>query len=65
MLELDEYVGVRGSDPASLRHWLESHLSKRVALARVEYMDGMAGNLAEECARYEAIVRERPSSELR
>jgi glucosamine-6-phosphate deaminase len=60
VLQLDEYVGLGRDDPASLGHWLELHLPKRVHLARVEYMNGMAENLTDECARYEAVIQERP-----
>jgi glucosamine-6-phosphate deaminase len=59
VLQLDEYVGLRPDSPLALCHWLENHVTDRVPIARAEYMDGSAPDIAAEVARYEAVVRER------
>ncbi len=60
VLQLDEYVGLGRGNPLSLRRWLESHLTHQVAIGHAEYMDGAAESLADECARYGAVVTARP-----
>lgn len=60
VLQLDEYVGLRSDDPATLRRWLEVHLGARVPIGRAEYMEGAAEDLAAECARYEAVLQREP-----
>lgn len=60
VLQLDEYVGLDRDNPLSLANWLERHLTGQVAVRRTEYMDGAAGDLVSECARYGAALTARP-----
>jgi glucosamine-6-phosphate deaminase len=57
---LDEYAGIHPTHPASFRLWLRKNLADRVPLSAMQYIDGNAPDLDEECRRYGALVRERP-----
>jgi glucosamine-6-phosphate deaminase len=59
-LQLDEYVGLGNDDPRSLCRWLASRVTERLGVGHASYMRGDAENLADECARFEAEVDERP-----
>jgi glucosamine-6-phosphate deaminase len=56
--DLDEYVGVAPDDPRSFRRFLRDHLLERLAVPpeRHDAPDGLALDLAAECARYEAAI---------
>lgn len=56
---LDEYVGLFASDPNSYRHYMEHHLFGQVNIdARNTHLpNGRAGDLDEECRRYEAAIK--------
>lgn len=56
---LDEFVGVPGSDPRSYRAFMERHLFSRVNVARsrVHFLDGTAADPERECGRYEREIR--------
>jgi glucosamine-6-phosphate deaminase len=59
-VHLDEYVGLPPNHPSSFRRWLAVHLFEQVPIRRVEFLNGSVWDLAAECSRYEAILRERP-----
>jgi glucosamine-6-phosphate deaminase len=56
---LDEYVGLPGSDRHSYRHYMNHHLFMQVNIdLRNTYLpDGTASDLAAECAHYEATIQ--------
>ncbi len=56
---LDEYVGLFPSDPNSYRHYMNHHLFRHVNIdPRNTYLpNGLATDLAQECARYEATIQ--------
>jgi glucosamine-6-phosphate deaminase len=56
---LDEYVGLPGSDRHSYRHYMNHHLFLQVNIdLRNTYLpDGTAPDLESECARYEALIQ--------
>jgi len=56
---LDEYVGLFPSDPNSYRHYMDHHLFRHVNVdARNTHLpNGLAGDLEEECRRYEALIQ--------
>jgi glucosamine-6-phosphate deaminase len=56
---LDEYVGLPGSDRHSYRHYMNHHLFQQVNIdLRNTYLpDGTAKDLDAECARYEALIQ--------
>jgi glucosamine-6-phosphate deaminase len=55
---LDEFVGVDPDAPGSFRYFMEEHLFQHVGVdrSRIHFLDGRAGDLAKECARYEAAI---------
>jgi len=59
---LDEYVGIAPDHPASFRRFLVDRLFAHVKVAAFHGLDGQASDLAAECARYTALLREaRPA----
>src|SRR5438477_5785674 len=56
---LDEYVGLFPADPNSYRHYMNHHLFRHVNVdARNTHLpNGLAGDLGEECRRYEAAIQ--------
>jgi len=55
---LDEYVGLSADDENSYRHYMNHHLFSRVNinLRNTHLPDGMATDLAAECANYERLI---------
>lgn len=55
---LDEYVGLKPSDPNSYRHYMEHHLFRRVNIdpRNTHLPDGMAEDLETECRNYESLI---------
>ncbi len=58
-LQLDEYVGLGTDDPRSLSSWLANRVTERFGIRHASYMQGDAGSVADECARFEAEVNAR------
>ena len=56
---LDEFLGLPSTHPASYRRFMETHLFEHVNLdrRRIHFLDGMARDPQAECARYEAAIR--------
>jgi len=59
VFHMDEYVGVGPDHPAGFRRWIRERIADRVPARQVHYLDGLA-DPEEECARYAALLRERP-----
>lgn len=61
-VNLDEYVGLDGSDPHSYRYFMQdqlfSHIDIDVANTQVPF--GVAGDLAAECRRYTQMLADCP-----
>jgi len=57
---MDEYVGLPADAPQSFGLFLRTRLFDLARPGRVEYIDGNAPDAAAECARYGALLRERP-----
>jgi glucosamine-6-phosphate deaminase len=57
---MDEYVGLPDDAPQRFGNFLKEHLFECVQPGRVEYIDGNAPDLRAECARYAALLSERP-----
>ena len=55
---LDEFVGLGGSDPGSYRAFMHEELFDRIAIdpANIGMLDGRAADLDAECARYERAI---------
>jgi glucosamine-6-phosphate deaminase len=56
---LDEYVGLRGHDRHSYRHYMNHQLFNQVNidLRNTHLPDGMASNLEQECLQYEQLIK--------
>jgi glucosamine-6-phosphate deaminase len=57
---MDEYVGLPGSAPQSFGRWLRDRIFDKVKPGTVHYLDGMAKNPEQECARYTALLKAAP-----
>lgn len=57
---LDEYIGIPASHPASYRTYMDTHLFRPVGLPpeRTHLPDGMAQDFARESRRYETLMAE-------
>lgn len=55
---LDEYVGLAGSDRHSYRHYMDEHLFRRVNidLSNTHLPNGAAADLRSECEKYERLI---------
>jgi glucosamine-6-phosphate deaminase len=58
---MDEFIGLPGTAPQSFGRWLRDRLFRKVMPGKVHYLDGMAKDLDQECARYSALLRESPA----
>jgi len=63
---LDEYVGLSGSNPNSYRHYMDHHLFSKVnmGLHHTHLPDGMAADLNAECEKYERLIAEAGGIDL-
>ncbi len=59
---LDEYVGIAPDHPASFRRFLVDRLFAHVRVEAFHGLDGQAADLAAECERYAALLREASPS---
>jgi glucosamine-6-phosphate deaminase len=57
---MDEYIGLPEEAPQRFGRFLRQALFDRVLPARVAYIDGNAREARAECARYAALLTERP-----
>jgi glucosamine-6-phosphate deaminase len=63
---LDEYAGLKSSDPNSYHHYMREHLFRHVNFspAKTHLPHGDAPDLAAECRRYEGLIREAGGIDL-
>lgn len=63
---LDEYVGLSGTDETSYRFYMNKYLFSNINIepGNTHLPDGRAENLAEECGRYEAKIKEVGSIDI-
>jgi glucosamine-6-phosphate deaminase len=57
---MDEYVGMSADHPASFRKWIRERIEEQLHPATVNYLEGDAADIDEECRRFEALLREAP-----
>lgn len=60
VFHMDEYVGIDDDHPASFQRWIRERVAEPMRPAHVEYIDGSVADVAAECDRYEAVLREAP-----
>ncbi|MBQ6679193.1 MAG: glucosamine-6-phosphate deaminase [Lachnospiraceae bacterium] len=58
-VNLDEYLGLSGSDPQSYRYFMDRHFFDHINIDRANTFvpDGLAPDAAAECSRYDALIR--------
>ena len=63
---LDEFVGVDGSDPGSYRAFMQAELFDHVSIdpANIDMLDGKAPDLKAECRRYDAAITDAGGIDL-
>jgi glucosamine-6-phosphate deaminase len=60
LFHMDEYLGISPTHPASFRHYMKEKVEKKFAPKRFHYLEGDCLEPLQECARYEALLREKP-----
>jgi glucosamine-6-phosphate deaminase len=58
---MDEYVGLPADAPQSFGSYLKTRFFSKLPFRQVFYIDGDNLNLAAECERYAALLREHPT----
>ncbi|MDK2992914.1 MAG: glucosamine-6-phosphate deaminase [Clostridiales bacterium] len=63
---LDEYVGIEASHPASFHRFMYEHLFKRIDILpqNVHIPDGMANDIQAECKSYDYAIKEHGGIDL-
>jgi glucosamine-6-phosphate deaminase len=63
---LDEFLGLPASHPASYRTFMEQHLFSQVNLSprRIHFLNGMAASPERECLRYEKAITDAGGLDL-
>ncbi len=57
---MDDYVGLPGTHPQSFRHYLQRHLLQHVPVGRFHPVPAEEPDAAAVCARYTALLSEKP-----
>jgi len=60
VFHMDEYLGMRASDPASFVRWVKTNFGDIVHPGKVYYMNGGALDVEEECRRYGSLLCSGP-----
>ncbi len=60
VFHMDDYVGLTASNPQSFRHYLQQHLLRRVRVGRFHPLPAEEPDTAAACARYSALLAEKP-----
>jgi len=61
---LDEYVGLPPSHPASYAAYMQEHFFSRIPVARWRIPNGIAADIENECASYEASIADAGGIDL-
>lgn len=57
---MDDYVGLPGTHPQSFRHYLQTHFLSQVKIGRFHPVPAEEPDAAAVCARYSALLSEKP-----
>ena len=57
---MDEYIGIHPEAPQSFGHFLRIRIFDKVPFKKVNYLNGLAENLEEECQRYADLLTKHP-----
>jgi glucosamine-6-phosphate deaminase len=60
VFHMDEYAGLAADHPRSFRNYLREHLITRIPAPRAVHWIEAENDAREECARYAALVAEKP-----
>src|SRR5690606_26910170 len=58
---MDEYIGLPMDAPQRFGRFLDDRLFKKVSFRSVNYLNGNAANIEEECQRYAALLKQYPT----
>lgn len=59
-VNLDEYIGLSADNDQSYHYFMKEHLFNQKPFKHNNLPDGLAQNLAEECARYDEVIANNP-----
>lgn len=57
---LDEYVGMAATNPNSYAYFMDEHLFSKKKFKKIHRLDGLAEDLTQECASFEALLEKYP-----
>lgn len=57
---MDEYIGIHPDAPQSFGHFLRIRIFDKVPFKKVNYLNGLAESLEEECKRYADLLTKYP-----
>lgn len=57
---MDEYIGIHAEAPQSFGNFLRQRIFDKVPFKTVNYLNGQAENLEEECKRYSELLLRHP-----
>lgn len=57
---MDEYIGLAPDAPQSFGRYLREHIFSLLPFGSVNYLNGQAGDIEAECARYSRLLQENP-----
>jgi glucosamine-6-phosphate deaminase len=60
LFHMDEYIGIKANHPSSFRLWIRTRLEEEVHPHVTHYLNGDAGDLDAEIARYSSLLEEGP-----
>jgi len=60
LFHMDEYLGISDSHRASFRFYMREKVEKKLGPKTFHYLEGDCLEPLKECARYEALLREKP-----
>lgn len=58
---MDEYIGLTPDAPQSFGRYLRERIFSLLPFGGVNYLNGQAGDIDAECARYSRLLRENPA----
>jgi len=57
---MDEYIGLSAEAPQSFAFYLNEHIATKVPFKSINYLNGNATNIEDECKRYTALLKKHP-----
>lgn len=57
---MDEYIGLPPEAPQSFASYLNKHIATKVPFKSINYLNGNATNVEDECKRYTALLKKHP-----